>query len=229
MTAPAVAPPLASSLPALPARPSFLDGVLAAARTPEALILLGPACMTLALGRGVTRWTGVDGLITAGWGLVGIAVVVLAVAWSRPSSRMCGRTVAVRTGNSSCKVAAWHEAGHFATAKAVGGRVRGAAVFPDGSGVTVLKLPRRVTAAQDVAVDVAGHVASDTASGCDGFEGSDFDQMRDVLAGLPKDQRDAVKAQGYRIAERVCHGLFSPVPGLARRLERDRQIGRISC
>lgn len=230
MTAAAeVRAPVTSRLPAMPTRPGFLEGVVAAALTPEGLMLLGPACMALALGRGVTRWSGVDGLITAGWGLLGIAVGVLVFAWTRPSSRMCGRTVAVRTGNSNCRVAARHEAGHYAVAQAVGGRVRGAAIYPDGSGVTVLRLPRRISPAKDVAVDVAGHVASGTSSGCDGFDGSDFDQMRDVLATLPKSQRDAVQAEGYRIAERVCHGLFSSVPGLARRLERDKQIGRISC
>lgn len=227
MTAPAVTSSAPDRLPAMPARPTFLEGVVTAALTPEGLMLLGPACMVLALGRGVTRWTGVDGLITAGWGLLGIAVVGLIVAWYRPRSRMRGRMVAVRTGNSDCRVAARHEAGHYAVAQAVGGRVRGAAIYPDGSGVTMLKLPRRISPSKDVAVDVAGHVASGTSSGCDGFDGSDFDQMRKVLAKLPKGERDAVQAEGYRIAGRVVHAMFSPVPGLATRLLRDGQIGRV--
>lgn len=232
MTAPAASAPVASRLPTRPARTSFVEGVITAALSPEGLILFGPACMTLALGRGITRWTGLGGLVTAGIALLVIAGAALVVAWARPRSRMCGRVVAVHThasGDGEQWITARHEAGHYHVTRAVGGKARGAVVFPDGSGVTLVKLPRKVTKAQDIAVDVAGHVAAGTSRGCDGFAGSDFDQMRQVLATVPPGERAALKAKGYAIARRHVHGLFSPVPSLAKRLHRDKQIGTINC
>jgi hypothetical protein len=130
-----------------------------------------------------------------------------------------GERLIVHTrGNSSVEVAAWHEAGHKRMAKRVGGRVAYAAVFPDGSGVTQLSLPRGATPAQRIAVDVAGEVGSGTSDGC----GPDHAWRDAVLAELPHGDRAATSAEGYQLARREC------TPGALRRdAQRLIERGRI--
>lgn len=222
MTAPAIASTPAVSPVTAPVRVGPLRGFARAMATPEGLMLLGPACMVLALGRGVTRWTGVNGLLVAAVVLVGVVVLGGGVYISRAKTYR----MAVHThGGHGTRLAARHEAGHYHVGRQVGGHVSGAEIFPDGSGVTYVDIPYKAGAAAAVAVAVAGQVAAGTSKGCDGFKGSDFDFKRTILRSLPADQRAAVEREGYALARRHCNGLFSPVPGIANRIYKD---GRIS-
>jgi hypothetical protein len=134
-------------------------------------------------------------------GLGGLAVLVLGLRVRERARYVGGPRMVLHThGNDDREVAAWHEAGHVHTARHVRGKVTGAAIHPDGSGVTYLRLPRGATPIERVAVDVSGEVASGTADGC----GSDHRYMRQVLASVPSSARGEVKAGGYALARRVC-------------------------
>jgi Peptidase M50B-like len=133
--------------------------------------------------------------------VIGVPALVLG-ARVRTRARCIGgpRMILHTRGNDSWEVAAWHEAGHIRMAKRVGGTVSGAEIYPNGAGVTYLRLPRTATPVQQVAVDVSGEVGSGTAAGCD----SDHRYMRQVLAKLPAADRPTTKAEGYRLARREC-------------------------
>lgn len=129
---------------------------------------------------------------------------VAGLALPSPSLAM-GRHVAIHThGGHGTKLAAIHEGGHVAVAKAVGARVHGAEIFPDGSGVTWLTFPRNATPIDDVAVSVAGEVAAGTKRGC----ASDQAYMRAALAKLPASERAAAKKAGYAKARSTVGGFF---------------------
>ncbi|MDN5855460.1 MAG: hypothetical protein L0K86_21975 [Actinomycetia bacterium] len=214
MTAPA------TRLPPAPARVGAAKGLLAAALTPEGLILAGPTLAIGVLAVKVGPWT-MHGL--------GVAAVVVAVAAALSSvgwvSTQRVHRMAVHThGGHGTRLAARHEAGHYHVGHKVGGRVSGAKIYPDGSGITWVDVPCSAGPAAAVAVAVAGQVAAGTKKGCDGFKGSDFDFKRQILRSLPADQRATVERAGYQIARRHCNGLFSPVPSIAARLYRDGKI-----
>ena len=118
-------------------------------------------------------------------------------------------------------MAARHEGGHVAVGRAVGGEVLGAQIFPDGSGVTYVRLPRSATAVQEIAVCVAGEVAAGTSTGCQG----DQADVATVLATLPPGQRAGARRAGYAQAAAVLGGFFSDggaSAAAARLLERGR-------
>jgi len=117
-----------------------------------------------------------------------------------------GRRIVVRTeGGHGTKLAAHHESGHIAVTRAVGGRVLCAHIYPDGSGVTYLKLPANTSAIDRIAVDVAGEVAAGSNEGCE----SDQTYMRAVLNRLPAHEREAARDAGYARARGVLGGFWS--------------------
>lgn len=131
-----------------------------------------------------------------------------------------GRKMVVRThAGHGTTLAARHEGGHIALAKAAGGRVTGAYIYPDGSGVTYIKMPASASIVDHIAVDVAGEVAAGTNWGCE----SDQAYMRAALASLPAGERSAAKKAGYARASNVVNGFFSDggVSSAAERLLRD--------
>jgi hypothetical protein len=177
--------------------------------------IVGAAWLGVLAGIGWLIEGGAASLIgtTGAWLLLALVVGVPALvlgARVRTRARCIGgaRMVLHTRGNDDVEVAAWHEAGHVRLARRVGGSVSGAAVYPDGSGVTWLSLPRGATPAQQIAVDVAGEVASGTAAGC----GSDHRYRDRVLAKLPSRDRANTSAEGYALARRECtRGALAPV------------------
>jgi hypothetical protein len=137
--------------------------------------------------------------------VVGV-LVVGAAGWAllaaRSRARYIGgpRMIVHTRGNSDREVAAWHEAGHVAMTRAVGGKVKAVAIHNDGSGYTSLRLPRGIEPAARVAVDVSGEVGSGTSAGCS----SDHSYMRSLLRTLPAGERAGVKAAGYALARATC-------------------------
>lgn len=185
--------------------------------------LVGALVVIIALGSHVTRWSGVAGLSAAGIVFAGISVLVFLAAWLRPGSRVGGRMIAVRThGGHGTKLAARHEAGHYHVGLRVGAKVHGAEINPDGSGTTWVQMPRGASVVDEIAVDVAGHVAAGTSRGCDGFHGSDFDQMRDQLARLPRRDRAAAQQAGYARARQIVRS--APINRTASRLLKHGSI-----
>lgn len=167
---------------------------------------------------GLTALT--NGQASAALALVAALVAVLLYR----ATRMAGsRKLAIHThGGHEAKVAARHEGGHVALAKAAGGRVLSAHINPDGSGVTYVRLPASATAVDEIAVCVAGEVAARTRSGC----GGDQDNMRAVLASLPPHERAAAKKAGYSRASSVVNGFLGDggVSSTAEKLLRDGRL-----
>lgn len=203
--APPTAAPAALTAPvrpaAAPARPprfrplrAFLAELLG---TPAGLILAMPAVGLLVIGMRADWSSGLAGLQRGATVVAVVAAVTAVVMMSRAVSR-ARRTVVlpIKSGGHGTKHAAWHEAGHFEVGRAVGAHVSYAEIYPCGAGFTAVTMHRRATVAERVAVDVAGHVASGSTSGCTGglfFDNwSDFAWKRRDLARLPKDQRAAV-------------------------------------
>ena len=100
-----------------------------------------------------------------------VLVAALVLAWFLAGTGRAGRAVAgrgmrrvaVRThGGHGTRTAARHEAGHRRMAKANGWRVESTEIFPDGSGVTWMYIPKDAPVEQLVAVDVAGGIAAGT-------------------------------------------------------------------
>jgi hypothetical protein len=146
-----------------------------------------------------------------------ILVAALVIAWfvakpARPRAAAAGRgmrRVAVRTpGGHGTKTAARHEAGHRRMAKANGWKVESTEIFPDGSGVTWIHIPKDAPVEQLVAVDVAGGIAAGTCAGCS----SDMADLRKDLARLPGGWvfdgpvRDKAKRAGYALARKHVGG-----------------------
>ena len=146
-----------------------------------------------------------------------ILVAALVIAWfvakpSRAGRAAAGRgmrRVAVRThGGHGTKTAARHEAGHRRMAKANGWKVESTEIFPDGSGVTWIHIPKDAPVEQLVAIDVAGGVAAGTWAGCS----SDMAHLRKDLGRLPGGWifdgpvRDKAKRAGYALARKAVGG-----------------------
>jgi hypothetical protein len=155
-------------------------------------------------------------------------LLVAAAAWlavrARSAARMVGsRKLAIRTEpGHEVKVAARHEGGHVALAKAAGGKVLGAEVYPDGSGVTWVRMPASATVVDEIAVCVAGEVAARTSRGCS----SDQADVRAALATLPAGERDAARRAGYDRARSVVGGFLfdGGVSATAEKLLRDGRL-----
>lgn len=185
--------------------------------------LVAAMVVVAALGSHVTHWSGIAGLATAGIAVAALAALGVLVAWFRPGSRVGGRMIAVHThGGHGTKLAARHEAGHYHVALKVGAKVHGAEIYPDGSGVTWVQMPRGASVVDEIAVDVAGHVAAGTTAGCDGFHGSDFDQVRRQQRRLPSRERAAAKQAGYAKSRQLVRR--SPIKRTERRLLKHGSI-----
>jgi hypothetical protein len=138
---------------------------------------------------------------------------------------MRGRHITVRTEPSRhadpqkrIKIAAEHEAGHKAVAKARGWKVRGVEVYPDGSGITRLYVPdRKYNPRDDIAVSLGGWKGSGTKAGC----GSDFGHANAAYGAMSPDEREA----GWREGVRRCNSALFWRAGErrrdAQRLERE--------
>jgi hypothetical protein len=187
--------------------------------------LITAVLIVLAIKYGITlpsSWT-VTAYSLAAIPAVVVGIAVALVVADRQTRYIGGRRIEARTGpGHGTRFAARHEGGHIAVTRAVGGRVHSAQLFPDGSGVTYLTLPRGATVAEQVAVDVAGSVATGSSWGCS----SDFDYMRQALATLPPAERSAAKSEGYAIARRTCNGFLSDggVGASARKLYEDGHL-----
>lgn len=177
----------------------------------------------IALGSHVNHWSGIGGLLTP-LVVIGAAGTLLFVGVRRVGGRGAYRMAVHTHGGHGTWTAAKHEAGHYHQARAVGGSSSSAQIFPDGSGVTWVDVPRSAGPAAAIAVCVAGAVAAGTRQGCDYGKGSDFHEVRRILKELPRSDRRAVEREGWARARRDCNGLFSPVPGLAKRIYRNGSI-----
>lgn len=169
-----------------------------------------------------------------------VLVAALVVAWflARPAGAgraVAGRgmrRVAVRThGGHGTKTAARHEAGHRRMAKANGWRVESTHIYPDGSGVTWMYIPKDAPVEQLVAVDVAGGIAAGTWSGCS----SDLAHLRNDLGRLPGGfifdgpERDAAKRSGYALARKhVGSGWLSDNAAVRKDADELLKKGRIN-
>ena len=128
-----------------------------------------------------------------------------------------GRHITVRTAparhvapDRRVKVAAEHEAGHKAVAKARGWKVRGVEVYPDGSGVTRLYVPdRKYDPRDDIAVSLGGWKGAGTKEGC----ASDFGHADAAYRAMPAGERDA----GWREGVRRCNSALFWRSGERRR------------
>lgn len=152
-----------------------------------------------------------------------LALAALVIVLYRATRMVGGRKLAIHThGGHEAQVAARHEGGHVALAKAAGGKVLGARINPDGSGVTYVRLPASATAVDEIAVCVAGEVAARTSSGC----GGDQANMRAVIAALPPGERAAARKAGYARASNVVNGFFGDggVSSTAEKLLRDGRL-----
>jgi hypothetical protein len=97
------------------------------------------------------------------------------------------------------RIAADHEAGHAAVARARGWRVNGVEIRDDGSGVTRMTVPwlKSYDPRDDIAVSLAGGKAARTQVGC----GSDNAYAEAARNSVPEDQRDAAWREGNRRAD----------------------------
>lgn len=153
--------------------------------------------------------------------LVAAACVIIGVAFVL--YRMAQPVRAVYTsGSHGTDEAAEHEGGHAALVKAAGGTVLDARIFPDGSGYTKFRMPSKATVVDQLAVDVAGEVATGTSRGCE----SDH-AYRDALLGtLPSGERSAAKKAGYDRASNVLGGFFGD-GGASHVANRLKERGRL--
>lgn len=153
--------------------------------------------------------------------VIGVAVAAILL---RHVTRTAGsRKLAIHTEpGHEARVAARHEGGHVALARAAGGKVLGAHIYPDGSGVTYVRMPASATAVDEIAVCVSGEVAARTSSGC----GGDQANMRAVLASLPPGERNAARRAGYARAQSVVGGFLfdGGVSTTAEKLLRDGSL-----
>jgi hypothetical protein len=183
----------------------------------------------------------VAGLLLASKGHGGLFVLALAVVWFMTRSPRSGRAaaadrgkrrIAVRThGGHGTRMAAWHEAGHRQMAKANGWKVESTHIYPDGSGVTWIWIPKDAPVEQRVAVDVAGGIAAGTWSGCS----SDMAHLRKDLADLPGGWlfdgpvREEAKRAGYALARQtVGSGWLSDNAAVKRDAAELLEKGRIN-
>lgn len=143
-------------------------------------------------------------LITRPAGWIVRALAGLAVSSPAPALAMGGtRRVEIHThGGHGTKTAARHEAGHRRMAKAMGWKVHSAEIFPDGSGVTRLDIPKTASVPELVAISASGGIAAGTWAGC----GSDLDYMKADLKHLPANERGKAKREGYALARRTVGG-----------------------
>jgi hypothetical protein len=169
-----------------------------------------------------------------------VLVAALVLAWFLAGTGRAGRAVAgrgmrrvaVRThGGHGTRTAARHEAGHRRMAKANGWRVESTEIFPDGSGVTWMYIPKDAPVEQLVAVDVAGGIAAGTWAGCS----SDLAHLREDLGRLPGGfifdgpVRDAAKRSGYALARKhVGSGWLSANAAVRRDADELLRKGRIN-
>lgn len=162
--------------------------------------------------------------------LAGVAVVAFVLVGGAGLAfprRAQTRTVRVHThGGHGTRHAAKHEAGHRKVARALGMRLGRSCIYPDGSGWTDVHVPAGAPPEHDVALSVAGRLASGTSKGCGGplwlaDKGSDNWHVRRVLNGQPRDRRDATRTAGEQLARRCLSG---GVRAEADRLYRDGSV-----
>jgi hypothetical protein len=121
-----------------------------------------------------------------------------------PARAMSGtRRIEIHThGGHGTRTAARHEAGHRRMAKALGWKVHSAEIFPDGSGVTRLDVPKNAPVEHHVAIDVSGGIAAGTWAGCS----SDLKYVREDLRRVPARDRARVRRAGYALARKTVGG-----------------------
>lgn len=142
-------------------------------------------------------------------GLLSAAVLGVLIWRVLPGSKKASPVLArmdrveIRTeGGHGTKTAARHEGGHRRYAKARGWHVHYTQINPDGSGVTVVDIPRGATPAERVGMAVSGRVAAGTARGC----GSDHAYRDQVLSSVRRSERSKVNRTGESMASRTVGG-----------------------
>ena len=170
-------------------------------------------------------------------GFVGLCVVLLAV-WclcSSGSGSTAGRSIPRRglTGHVHSgprSTVATHEGGHVVVARGVGGRVKSARIYSDGSGLVTWTGAGKTDYEQvvnAVAFLQGGRYAAGTSEGCgDGwlFKSGDALSVEQVLKYLPTDQRAKARAEGERKGARIVSSRGGEIARVADRLD---QRGRI--
>lgn len=151
--------------------------------------------------------------------LVGIAVWAFGSGGS-PRAAM-GRSVQVRghahthPGGSAHR-AARHEAGHAAAARGVGGKVRSARVFTDGTGLVQATVPNARAA---VIFLLAGQIAHGSSEGAS----ADNAAVKKTLREFPAKERSAVLADAKTEARRIVRQRSGEIARDTRKLnERGR-------
>jgi hypothetical protein len=110
-----------------------------------------------------------------------------------------GALLAVIAGGAPAK-AIEHEVAHADKGAQFGGRTVEGRVYPDGSGYVDVRLPRRATVAQHVAVDMAGARGEGASFWTSPHARGDRANAASRVAHLP----DAERTQVYREAERLA-------------------------
>jgi len=161
------------------------------------------------------------GALTATAAVVAVAVLVVALARGG-AGRLAGRSVSVgghAHGPNGRAVIARHEAGHAAAARAVGGSVTSARVYPGESGGLVqARIP--VGALPAVTFLLAGQIAAGTTDGAD----ADDAAIRRELRGLPGRDRTRVRRQAGADAHRIVTAHATRIGHDAERLDRKGRL-----
>lgn len=141
------------------------------------------------------------GLVLAGKADLGWAAVLGAVLALLVAGRSATRSERMATGHvhgGRRATIARHEAGHAAAARALGGRVESAVVYPgERGGMVYARIPDGPLPA--VTFLAAGEMAAGTSAGC----GGDQAEVRRELRGLPSAERARIVRQGRADARRI--------------------------
>lgn len=160
---------------------------------------------------------GVNGYLALG--LIVLAVWCLCSGSGASTGRSAGgRSVTVRghahvhKGGGPHR-ASRHEAGHAAAARGVGGKVRSARVFSDGTGLVNATVPDARSA---ITFLLAGQIANGSTEGA----GADNALVRRTLREFPARERSSVLAGATQEARRIVRQRSGQIDRDARTLDR---------
>jgi hypothetical protein len=131
--------------------------------------------------------------------VVGALLAVIAYVAAMGERAMRTHRYRIDAGGAPAK-AIEHEVAHADKGAQFGGRTVEGRVYPDGSGYVDVRLPRRATVAQHVAVDMAGARGEGASFWTSPHARGDRANAASRVAHLP----DAERTQVYREAERLA-------------------------
>lgn len=174
-----------------------------------------------ALGSHITRWSGLDGLITPALVLGAAGFLVLVGVRRVGGGGSAYRTVHGHSAN--WRAAAAHEAAHAGAARYIGAADISARIHSNGAGWTSYRPPEHMPPVESIAVALAGGMGEGV--------GIDSPQCRGDKANIARDlrhvswgQRGAVLARAERLAATALRHNSGYVKSTTRKLERSGRM-----